>query len=72
MAKGTIPLLTAAAEPPEEPPATLSKSTGFLVVKKAEFSVEDPIPNSSRLVFPINIAPCFFNFSTIVASKLDS
>ena len=43
---------TAAAEPPEEPPGTRVRSHGLWVVKKAEFSVEEPMANSSRLVFP--------------------
>jgi hypothetical protein len=59
---------TAAAEPPEEPPGTRLKSQGLLVVKKAEFSVEEPIANSSRLVLPIIIAPEFISLVTTVAS----
>ena len=58
---------TAAAEPPEEPPGTYSVFTGLCVLKNAEFSVEDPIANSSIFVFPMITAPSFFNFSTTVA-----
>src|SRR5262249_44059317 len=47
---------TAAAEPPDDPPATRARSCGFLVVLKAEFSVEAPIANSSRFVLPRNTA----------------
>ena len=46
---------TAAAEPPEEPPGTLSRAHGFLVGKNDEFSVEEPMANSSRLVLPIRV-----------------
>ena len=43
---------TATADPPEDPPGTLSRSHGFLVLKKAEYSVDEPMANSSMLVFP--------------------
>ncbi len=56
-AKGTIPAATAAAEPPLEPPATRSGSQGLEVLPSAEFSVEEPMPNSSRLVLPTATAP---------------
>ena len=65
---GTSIAATAAAEPPLEPPGTLFKSHGFLVGKKAEFSVDEPMANSSRLVLPIIIAPASFNFVITVAS----
>ena len=58
---------TAAAEPPLEPPGTLSKSQGLRVGPNAEFSVEEPIANSSMLVFPIIIAPASFNLLITVA-----
>ena len=51
------PADTAAVAPPLLPPGTLPRSHGFLVVKYAEFSVEDPIANSSRLPFPTITAP---------------
>ncbi len=63
-----MPEATAAAEPPEEPPGTLSKSRGFLVIKKAEFSVEEPMANSSILALPKNIAPASRSFFMTVAS----
>jgi hypothetical protein len=60
---------TEAAEPPEEPPVTLSKSQGLCVGPKQEFSVEEPNANSSILVFISNIvAPASFNFLITVAS----
>ena len=38
--------------PPDEPPGTRDGSWGLRVGPNAEFSVEDPIANSSRFVFP--------------------
>ena len=52
-----MPAATAAAEPPLEPPATRSRSQGLQVLPSAEFSVEEPMPNSSRLVLPTTTAP---------------
>ena len=63
----TSPAATAAAEPPEDPPGTRVRSHGFLVCLKPEFSVEEPIANSSRLVLPTLIEPAWFNFSITVA-----
>ena len=68
MANGVNPAATAAAEPPEEPPGTRVVSSGFRVGPKAEFSVEAPIANSSRLVFPTITAPASRRRSTMVAS----
>src|SRR5687768_11444715 len=67
-ASGENPAATAAALPPEEPPGTRSGSCGLRVGPNAEFSVDEPIANSSRLVFPIAIAPAVRNRSTTVAS----
>ena len=47
-----MPAATAAALPPDEPPGTRVVSQGLRVGPKAEFSVEEPIANSSRLVLP--------------------
>ena len=46
-----------AAGPPLLPPGTRSRSHGFRVGKKAEFSVEDPMANSSMLPLPTRTAP---------------
>src|SRR5918994_5246520 len=46
------PAATAAAEPPDDPPGTRSRSQGLWVGPKAEFSVEEPMANSSILVLP--------------------
>lgn len=51
-AKGASPAATQAALPPEEPPGTRLVSRGLRVTWKAEFSVVEPMANSSRLVLP--------------------
>src|SRR5687767_14501530 len=61
-------MATAAAEPPEEPPGMRVLSHGLRVVKKAEFSVELPMANSSILRRPKTMAPAARSFSTTVAS----
>ena len=67
-ASGTKPAATAAAEPPLEPPGTRLVSWGLRVGPKAEFSVEEPMANSSRLVLPTTTAPAARRRSTTVAS----
>ncbi len=62
------PAATAAAEPPQEPPGTRSRSQGLWVVKKAEFSVEEPMANSSMLALPTITRPASFRRSTTLAS----
>src|SRR5205823_13579390 len=59
---------TAAAEPPLDPPGTRDRSHGLRVDFSAEFSVDEPMANSSRLVLPNGIAPAARNFSITVAS----
>src|SRR4051812_26254384 len=59
---------TAAAEPPDDPPGMRSKSHGLRVVKNAEFSVDEPIANSSMFKRPKIIAPASRNFAITVAS----
>ena len=56
-AHGASPAVTAAAEPPPEPPGTRDGSHGFFVGPYAEFSVDDPIANSSVFVFPSSDSP---------------
>src|SRR5436190_22389974 len=56
-AHGARPALTAAAEPPPEPPGTRDGSHGLRVGPKAEFSVDEPIANSSVLVLPSTRRP---------------
>src|SRR5687767_1976320 len=59
---------TAAADPPLDPPGARVTSHGFFEGPSAEFSVDDPIANSSRLVLPMTIAPAASRRSTTVAS----
>src|SRR5260370_29673573 len=61
------PPATAAADPPLEPPGTRSGRRGFRVGPNAEFSVDEPIANSSRFVFPIGIPPAATTRSATVA-----
>src|SRR2546428_14175892 len=56
-AHGARPAATAAALPPEEPPGTRSRSHGLSTGPKAEFSFDEPIANSSWLVFASSPAP---------------
>src|SRR6185503_17033442 len=64
---GAICAATAAALPPEEPPGTRVRSQGLRVGKRPEFSVEDPIANSSRFALPTTTAPAAASCSTTVA-----
>src|SRR3954451_24233482 len=61
------PAATAAALPPLDPPGTREVSHGLRVGPNAEFSVDEPMANSSRLVLPTNTAPAARNRSTTVA-----
>jgi len=58
----------AAAEPPLEPPGTVSRFQGLWVGKKALCSVELPMANSSRLVLPTTTPPASAMRRTTVAS----
>ena len=53
---GRLESQLAAADPPDEPPATRSGSCGFFTTPQAEFSVDEPMANSSMLVLPIRMA----------------
>ncbi len=61
------PAATAAALPPDDPPGTLPKSHGLRVGNQAEFSVDDPMANSSRLVLPSIGRPAASRRSATVA-----
>ena len=65
---GTSRAATAAAEPPDDPPGTRSPSHGLRVTPRAEFSVEEPMANSSQLSLPTMTAPARRNRLTTVAS----
>ncbi len=66
-AHGTSPAATAAALPPLDPPGTRARSHGLSTGPNAQFSVDEPIANSSWLVLPSSGAPAAASFSTTVA-----
>src|SRR4051812_43198330 len=68
MDKGAIDAAIAAAEPPLDPPGIRVVSQGLRVGKKAEFSFEPPIANSSMFVLPISTASAAFSLAMTVAS----
>src|SRR6476646_11641159 len=67
-ATGENPAATAAALPPLDPPGTRDGSRGLRVGPKAEFSVDEPMANSSMLVLPTTTAPASATRCTTVAS----
>ncbi len=67
---GAKPAETAAAEPPEEPPGTRSVSHGLWVTPNAEFSVDEPIANSSMFVLPSETSPAAFTRVTQAPSYI--
>jgi hypothetical protein len=68
-AHGARPADTAAAEPPPDPPGTRVGSQGFRDGPYAEFSVDEPIANSSVFVFPSNCNPAALQRSATVESN---
>src|SRR5918999_2913131 len=68
-AHGASPPATAAADPPEEPPGTREGSQGFFVGPYAEFSVDDPMANSSMFVFPSSGRPASLHLVATVESN---
>src|SRR5438270_13683314 len=68
-ASGASRALTATAEPPEEPPGVHLRFHGFFVLSSAEFSVDEPMANSSRFVLPIMMASSSKRSLVAVASK---
>src|SRR5437763_77374 len=67
IAHGASPAATAAALPPEDPPGTRPRSQGFRTGPKPEFSLEEPIANSSWLVLASRGAPASASLRTTVA-----
>ena len=67
-AQGASPPATAAAEPPPEPPGTRVGSHGFRDGPNAEFSVEEPIANSSVFVLPSVTRPASLHRRATVES----
>src|SRR5204863_6445088 len=68
-AHGVRPAATAAADPPPEPPGTRVGSHGFLLGPKAEFSVDEPIANSSVFVLPSSCSPAALQRAATVESN---
>jgi hypothetical protein len=62
------PAATAAADPPEDPPGTVSRFQGLCTGPYAEFSFDDPMANSSQFVFPTSTAPSAFSLAQAVQS----
>lgn len=69
LAMATIPELTAAADPPLEPPGVRLMSHGLWVGPKNVGSVVGRRPNSGVFVLPNIISPAFFNLLTISVSS---
>jgi hypothetical protein len=67
-ATGTIPLATAAAEPPEEPPVVLSVFQGLRVGPYARGSVVIVVPNSGQFVRPRMMQPAACSASVMKLS----
>src|SRR6478672_6623204 len=63
---------TAAALPPDDPPATRDVSHGLRTTPNAECSVDEPIANSSRFVLPAIATSAARSFVTAVASNGDT
>ena len=57
VARGTIPVATATAEPPDEPPAVRARSCGLRVTPKAGLSVVPFAASSGVLVLPTTMQP---------------
>src|SRR5690349_10511027 len=71
MASGAWNAASAAALPPPDPPGTRWTSHGLRVGPYAEFSVDDPIANSSMFVLPRIGMPAARNRTVTVASYGD-
>ncbi|CAB4545879.1 unannotated protein [freshwater metagenome] len=67
-ANGASNAETAAADPPDEPPGVRVKSHGLKVGPYPEFSVDEPIANSSILVLPMMTTPASLSLLTTVES----
>src|SRR5215813_7392508 len=68
IASGASYAATAADEPPEDPPGMRLRSQGLWLGPKAEFSVEDPMANSSMFVLPRMTTPASRSRLVTVAS----
>src|SRR5215472_19328912 len=68
MPSGASNAVTAAEEPPEDPPGTRLRFQGLCDGPNAEFSVDDPIANSSMLALPRITTPACLSRRVMVAS----
>ena len=68
MPSGASNAATAAEEPPDEPPGTRLRSHGLRDGPNAEFSVDEPIANSSMFVLPSTTTPAWRSRRVTVAS----
>src|SRR5437868_15240218 len=68
-ASGAMPAATATADPPLDPPGMRSVAHGFRAGPNAEFSLDDPMANSSQFVLPMITAPAASSRETAVASN---
>ena len=66
---GNIPLASATAAPPLEPPQVRVVLYGLRVAPNTALNVCDPAPNSGVFVFPIMMAPASRSRDTISASS---
>ena len=62
-------MATAAAAPPDEPPAVRDRSQGFRVAPKSGLSVSGLWPNSGVVVLPMRMAPASRSRRTGTASS---
>src|SRR6185295_6440896 len=68
-ASGAWPVATAAAAPPDEPPALRERSHGLRVAPNSGLSVIGLWPNSGVVVLPTRIAPASRSRRTGTASS---
>ncbi len=69
VAAGARRAATATALPPDEPPGMRAMSQGFFTGWYAEFSLDEPIANSSQFNLPSVTTPASASFATTVASN---
>src|SRR5574342_810255 len=68
--RGLMPVASATAEPPLDPPQVSAGFHGFRVAPKTALKVLPPAPNSGVLVLPTMMAPAAFRRSTMTASSV--
>jgi hypothetical protein len=70
IASGAMPLATATAAPPLEPPEEHSAPQALRMRPNSGESVRHLLPNSGVVVLPIRIAPSARSFATATASSV--